>query len=354
MSQPCVSIIVPVYNAERYLERCVASLRAQSLTDIEILLVDDSSTDSSLALCRQFAAEDPRVTVIHKPNEGAGKARNAALAAAAGKYVGFVDSDDFVAPDMFQTLYEKAEAYHSDLVLSGVVYVGGIMFSSEGERTCKRFFEQDTQFETPEQLQELQLGIVGALPDDPDDSKYGTSIWKNLFRNEIIRRNGLYFLSEREFLSEDALFMLDYIACIRRATGISEAFYHYCRNEDSISKSYRSDRLEKSLAFVSEVEKRFQKMSCPEQYQIYIDRFWQAICRVICSQEILHAAENHIPYAALKARLRAVCTHRLTARVLRSYPLYKLPAKQMVFAYGMKFRLYFLLKLLVGLRSRWN
>lgn len=352
MSQPKVSIIVPVYNAEKYLARCIHSLRNQSLTDLEIILVDDSSSDSSLELCKQFSKEDPRIQVIHKPNEGAGKARNAALSVATGQYIGFVDSDDFVAPNMFQTLYEKAELYHSDLVLSGVLYVGGIMYSEEGECTRKTFFDRDTQFETEEELKELRMGIVGALPTDPDDSKYGSSIWKNLFKNEIIRQNNLTFLSEREVLSEDALFMIDYISCISKATGISEALYHYCRNEDSISKSYKKDRFAQSLVFVGEVEKRFKKDIPSEEYQLYIDRFWQAMCRVMCAQEILYATASRMAYTALKKRLQAICTHSLTVRVLKSYPIHNLPLKQMIFAYGMKYRLYFLLKILVGLRSR--
>lgn len=352
MSQPKVSVIVPVYNVEKYLARCVNSLRNQSLTDIEIILVDDSSSDSSLALCNQFAKDDLRIKVIHKPNEGAGMARNAALAIATGKYIGFVDSDDYVARDMFKTLYEKAEQYHSDLVLSGVLYVGGIMFSEEGECVRKTYFEQDTQFESEEALKELRMGIVGALPKDPDDSKYGSSIWKNLFKHEIIKQNNLSFLSERKILSEDALFMIDYISCINRATGINEAFYYYCRNEASISKSYEKGRFEKTLAFVDAVETRFKKDIPQKEYQIYIGRFWQAMCRVMCAQEIMHASANRISYAVLKKRLQSVCTHSMTVRVLRSYPIHKLPPKQMVFAYGMKYRLYLLLKILVGLRSR--
>ena len=96
MSQPKVSIIVPVYNAEKYLDRCISSLRNQTLEDIEIILVDDSSTDASLKLCKKYAEEDPRIKVIHKVNEGAGMARNAALEIASGEYIGFADSDDFV------------------------------------------------------------------------------------------------------------------------------------------------------------------------------------------------------------------------------------------------------------------
>ncbi len=350
MPQPKVSIIVPVYNVENYLERCINSLRNQTLRDIEIILVDDSSTDSSLEICNKMAMEDSRIKVIHKVNGGAGLARNEALRIATGEYIGFLDSDDFVEEDMFKTLYDKAEKYSSDLVMSGVLFVDGNMFSKEGECIRKTYFDRDTHFETEEELKKLRMGIVGALPEDADDSKYGMSIWKNLFKHQVIKDNNIVFKSEREMLSEDALFMIDYISCIKKATGINEAFYNYCRNEDSISKSYKKDRFEKSLVFVNEVQKRFEKDIAPEEYQIYICRFWQAMCRVICSQEIMYAADNNIKYTDLKKRLKAVCTHSLTVRAMNSYPIGTLPFKQRVFAYCIKYRLYFLLKVLVGLR----
>ena len=352
MPQPKVSIIVPVYNVEKYIERCVNSLKDQTLEDIEIILVDDSSTDSSLDICNKLASEDSRIKVIHKENEGAGKARNKALEVATGKYIGFADSDDFVEKDMFKTLYEKAEKYGSDLVMSGVLFVNGNMFSEDGECVRKTYFDKDTHFETEEELKKLRMGIVGATPEDEDDSKYGMSIWKNLFRHEVIKNNNITFESEREMLSEDALFMIDYISHIKKATGINEAFYNYCRNEDSISKSYKRDRFEKSLVFVNEVEKRFKKDIVPEKYQVYIYRFWQAMCRVICSQEIMYFADNKISYSKLKKRLKGICTHSLTVSALSSYPINKLPFKQRIFAYAMKYRLYLILKILVGLRSR--
>ena len=178
------------------------------------------------------------------------------------------------------------------------------------------------------------------------------SIWKNLFRHEVIKKNNIVFRSEREMLSEDALFMIDYISCVGRATGINEAFYNYCRNGESISKAYKKDRFEKSLVFVKEVKNRFDKFATPEEYRIYIYRFWQAMCRVLCSQEIMYARDNHIRYTNLRQRIKCVCTHCLTISALKAYPIGKLPVGQRVFAYGMKYRLYFLLKILVGLRSR--
>lgn len=349
---PKVSIIVPVYNAEKYLERGIGSLVSQTLEDIEIILVDDSSTDASLEKCNKIAENDSRIKVLHKVNEGAGYARNAALEIATGDYIGFMDSDDYVMPNMFEVLYSKAIEYGSDLVMSGVLFVDGNMFSKDGERERKTYFDKDTHFDTKEGLKELAMGIVGARPEDSDDSKFGMSIWKNLFKASIIKENGITFKSEREMLSEDALFMIDYISHINKATGINEAFYSYCRNEDSISKSFKKDRLEKSLVFVDEVEKRFEKEIDKDEYQIYIDRFWQAMCRVLCSQEITYAKDNGIKYSALKKRLKAICTNPLTVRVLSSYPIKALPLRQRVFAFGVKHRLYLLLKILVELRSR--
>lgn len=352
MSYPKVSIIVPVYNVEKYLERCINSLRNQTFRDIEIILVNDSSSDSSLEICQIAAKEDSRIKLVNKEkNEGLGKTRNSGLEIATGEYIGFVDSDDFVDYDMYRILYKKASEYDSDLVMSGFVFVGGNIFSKAGECVRKTYFDSDTHFDTEESIKELRMGIIGALPEDADDSKYGMSVCKNLFRHEIIIQNNIIFQSEREVLSEDALFMLDYIACIKKAIGINEAFYNYCRNECSLSKSYKKDRFEKSLVFVNEVEKRFKEDLEERDYRIYLDRFWQATCRVLCSQEIMHAGENNIKYADLKKRLKEICTHSLTVRTLKSYPIGKLPFKQRMFAYGMKYRLYFLLKVFVVLRS---
>ncbi len=350
--QPKVSIIVPVYNSEKYIERCINSLRNQTLKDIEIILINDSSTDSTPELCRKANEEDDRIILINQENAGAGLARNSGLLVARGEYIGFVDSDDYVEEDMFEKLYEKAKEYDSDLVLSGVRFVDGNMFSEKGKTEIKTYFDRDTHFETEEELKKLKMGIVGSMPEDADDSKYGMSIWKNLFRHQVITENSLAFRSEREVYSEDALFMVDFISHIKKATGIKEAFYNYCRNGESVSKSYNKERFEKSLVFVSEVEKRFKINAEPKEYKIYINRFWQAMCRVLCSQEIVHGKDEKIKFCKVKKRLKEICTHSLTVSALKEFPIDKLPLKQRVFAMAIKYRLYFIMKILVGLRNR--
>ena len=105
-----ISVIVPVYKVERYLCRCVDSIIAQTYTNLQIILVDDGSPDGSGAICDDYAAKDSRITVIHKKNGGLSDARNAGLVAACGSYIGFVDSDDYIAVDMYEKLYKAIVA----------------------------------------------------------------------------------------------------------------------------------------------------------------------------------------------------------------------------------------------------
>ena len=118
MSMPVVSVVVPVYKVEKYLERCVASLRSQTLRDVEIILVDDGSPDSCPEMCDALAEQDSRIRVIHKKNGGLSSARNAGLKVASGKYVGFVDSDDDVEPDMYEKMLSVIESENVDFVMS--------------------------------------------------------------------------------------------------------------------------------------------------------------------------------------------------------------------------------------------
>ncbi|NST07596.1 glycosyltransferase, partial [Enterococcus faecalis] len=117
---PKISIIVPVYNVEKYLEKCVRSILAQTFTDFELILVDDGSPDSSGAMCDQFAEQDQRVKVIHKENGGLSDARNAGIEIATGEYLGFVDSDDYIADDMYELLYTNIVKEDADLSICGI------------------------------------------------------------------------------------------------------------------------------------------------------------------------------------------------------------------------------------------
>ena len=208
-----VSVIVPVYNAELYLDKCVRSVLAQTIDSLEIILVDDGSTDQSGSMCDAYAAQDVRVRVLHLENGGPARARNHGIELAQGTYIGFVDSDDYIDLTMYEKLNRAAKDYEADLVISGFTFVGGNTFGEEGAIEPKEYFRQDTVFEGKEGMKKLLLGVVGALPKEPDDSRYGVSDCKTICRREVIEKNALRFMSEREILSEDTLFMVDYIGC---------------------------------------------------------------------------------------------------------------------------------------------
>ena len=117
--QPLISVIIPVYKVELYLRECIDSVLAQTYQNLEVILVDDGSPDQCGSICEQYAEKDNRVCVIHKENGGLSDARNAGIDVAKGEYIGFVDSDDWVAPDMYECLYKASVEYNAEFVVCG-------------------------------------------------------------------------------------------------------------------------------------------------------------------------------------------------------------------------------------------
>ena len=351
MATPKVSVIVPVYNTEKYLKQCIDSIICQTLKEIEIIIVDDGSKEECAILCDELAKTDERIKVIHKKNEGLGLARNSGMEEACGEYIGFVDSDDYINEIMYQSLYEAALKNNADLVLSGISFVGGNTFGKSGEYVEKNYFDKDTIFENKD-IKNLLLGVIGALPAEPDDSRYGVSVCKNIFKRSLLQQENVQFVSERKIISEDTIFMVDYIKFVKKAVGIPGAFYCYRRNDESLSKSYRSDRFEKILVFLYELEEHIKDMAVKEEYQLYFNRLIQGYGRILCSQEIMYAHDKKLKYCALRKRLEKISTCELMVSALKNYPWYQLPKKQAAFAFAMKYKLYFLQKLMVIFRAR--
>lgn len=142
-----ISIIVPVYNVERYIERCVESICQQTYTNTEIILVDDGSTDSSGKICDEIAVKDPRIRVIHQQNSGLSAARNAGLAVAKGEYIAFVDSDDYIAQEMYSVMIENMEKYDLDIIgCTSFRDKGGKISGKDGDGAI-RIMEHDEMIE---------------------------------------------------------------------------------------------------------------------------------------------------------------------------------------------------------------
>ena len=163
--EPLVSIIVPVYNAQEFLERCIKSVLAQEYTNLELLLVDDGSKDESGAICDAFAAQDARTRVIHKENTGVSDSRNRALDQAKGDYVQFLDSDDWLTPDATKQFVRSAENCHSDMVIADFYRVIGDTISHKGDIEKEELLTREE--------------FAGHMMENPADFYYGVG-WNKL------------------------------------------------------------------------------------------------------------------------------------------------------------------------------
>lgn len=236
-----VSIIIPVYNVEKYLDKCVQSAISQTLQDIEIILIDDESPDNCPQLCDEYAIQDSRIKVVHKKNGGLGFARNSGLEVATGEYVTFCDSDDFVDLCTYEHLYNLAVKNNLD-----AVYYKFKRFTNEDEVEQAELSKEIAKYEK-ENIKELMLDIIASEPSAKVDHKIHCSSCTAMYRFEIIKKNNVRFHSERELISEDMIFNLDFLkfaSCVAFNNG---AHYHYRVNPTSLTSAIRTDRIEKNL-----------------------------------------------------------------------------------------------------------
>ncbi len=187
-----ISVIIPVYNVEKYLAECVDSVLGQSYIDYEVILVDDGATDSSGTLCDTYAARDPRIRVIHRENGGLSAARNTGLKAARGEYVYFLDSDDYIEPKTLELLATKAEQENAD-----VVFFDGYVFFDEcpEDDSVSRYTRK-----VPYPTRQGREMLAALLKND----EYRTAVPLMLFRRDYLTEKGLWF--EEGIIHEDELF----------------------------------------------------------------------------------------------------------------------------------------------------
>lgn len=224
-----ISIICPVYKAEKYLHKCIESIIAQTLTDWELILVDDGSPDSSGELCDKYAIQDSRIRTIHKQNEGVSVARQTGLDAAHGEYVIHVDSDDWVEPNMLEELYKKAKQDDADIVICD--YFNNIGTKQTICRQCPSSLEP--QQVLIELFQQLHGSCCNKLARRVCYKQYGIEFPRGINYCEDLF-TWVQFLSHKEV----------------KVAYLNQAFYHYYDNPDSITRSYQRTQYETRCKFV--------------------------------------------------------------------------------------------------------
>lgn len=252
---PRVSVIIPIYNVEKYLVRCVESVLGQTLQDIEVILVDDGSPDGSPKMCDEYEAKDSRIKVIHKENGGLASARNAGMDVAEGEYIFFIDSDDWIDANTLEELVDIAVKYQVDFVRFRPMYAGwpgredGSLCDfgtekgmKEGVYTKEGIIREiyPRLFATPE----LTLGVIVAA-------------WRSLYLRSFMEKNCLRFDEEVRY-SEDTIFSAKVVRAANSFFYLDGArYYHYFYNSQSITKSFKKDRWESCKQLIYCFERDF-------------------------------------------------------------------------------------------------
>lgn len=235
--KPLVSIIIPVYNVEKYLKKCLDSLCGQTLKEIEILLIDDGSTDGSGAILDAYAGRDKRVRVLHKKNAGVAAARNDGIRLAEGEWIAFVDSDDWLEPDMYEKAYQAVKNTDVD-----ILYFDAVKNFAKRTESWSHF---DREFVTDEKdvLDAMQRGVL-YFPMTPYPTKVPIAApWDKLFRASLIKEHALCYIEELKTL-DDMVFNVYALEYAKKIKYIKEPLYHYRMVEGSITNAYKKNRAE--------------------------------------------------------------------------------------------------------------
>lgn len=259
-----VSIIVPVYKVEDRLARCLDSLISQTYENIEIILVDDGSPDKSGIICEEYAAKDKRIKVIHQENRGVSAARNAGLWVAEGDYIGFVDSDDFIEPEMYEKM---VKCYQDDRDL---IMCGSYTCNNDGMKPQKKLKE----------LQSYEKKCPGEALISVLYEHVTMAVWSKLFkRKNMVSDEGKLHICFNEELSnyEDFIFICEYVnLCKGNFYFLPERLYNYCYQNDSLSRKKKSFReVAYSLSVVVSLQEKYaeEAFRCSELFAV--DTIWK-------------------------------------------------------------------------------
>ncbi len=214
-----ISVIVPVYKVAPYLRQCIESIINQTYKDIEVLLIDDGSPDGCNEICGDYKKKDNRIRVFHTENRGLSAARNLGLREARGEHIGFIDSDDWIEPDMYETLLKRLVETDSDISICG--------YDMISDRKISEWRPRETVYERCDTLKALLSG------------KINNNVWNKLFRQEVIQsiaENGVVFPEGKNY--EDITVMHRILAEAVNVAVSEKPLYHYRRRNDSISRTY--------------------------------------------------------------------------------------------------------------------
>lgn len=269
---PQISVIVPVYNAEKKLTRCINSILNQTFDNFELILIDDGSTDNSGKICDEFAVKDSRIQVFHSQNQGVSSARNSGIKRAKGEYIAFVDSDDYVYPSFLKIMLEKALSLNADFVMSSYV-----LCSNDKTEPQYHHFKNDVLTGEKQITEKIIKRVIYVK-----DTTGLFSPWGKFFKRSII--NEYYLCMDKDMsFGEDMLFVLSYIDKCKKIAFVNDPLYYYEQDKNGLFNRYRSSFLYDIMKCYKNLKFRADNLSETDaylpisvKYRYYIERHIKA------------------------------------------------------------------------------
>ena len=323
---PLISIIVPVYNAEKYLDECVESIVNQTYKNIEIILVDDGSQDNSSALCNQWSKKDKRIKTIHKKNGGVSSARNIGISDSKGEWVSFVDADDWIEKDYIKEMIEKANAYNCEYVCCGFnrVYSNRVEHINSNEKIIEH--NSNTFLKSLLNVQ----------------NSYGF-VHMKLIKKSLIDK---IRFDENIKVGEDALFNVQLCKRMDKIVIYNKALYNYRLNLDSVVRKYDIDYVDKYTKSMNTMKKyinaNYQEKNITQMLYNYIAYHVMLICVNYC-----YHPENKSKYKSLKE----VCKMDIYKDAIKNSNYEDLSLTRKITLFTLKFRMFFLTALICKFRQ---
>lgn len=338
MNHPLVSLIVPVYKVpEQYLRKCIESVMAQTLKNIEILLVEDGSPDQCGTICDSYAEEDSRIRVLHKENGGLSSARNYGCRVAQGKWIMFVDGDDWIEPEMCEVMYQEGEKNSVQLVMCG------IMKNYGKSATEYRFYLEDGKVYSGQECNWLQQQLL--VYNGNIAATYSKLIDRNLlienciFHNEVLRQG-----------AEGLEFNLRLFERLESAVFINKPFYHYIYNNNSISASHNEANHEFVITCFEKIKEFIAISKNRELLEPWFDnRFLYVIVSTAISGYF--NPSNNESYADKKRKYAAYLEKPIVEQVLRSKNTTGIGKQRAIILFFVRHRMFFVLAMMGKIRK---
>ena len=351
MKNDLISIVVPVYNVEKYIKKCVNSIMKQTYHNLEILLINDGSTDNSGEICQDLQKKDNRIKVFNKENEGLGYTRNYGIEKAKGKYISFIDSDDFIKDNYIELLYNSMKNNNVD-----IVYCGHNKYYDENHVYEELNYYKNEYIKKEDIFRKIIIEMIGSMPNIREDKRVSMSACEAMYSLELIKNKKIKFESERKYISEDLIFQIEILNEVKSVYFLDSNLYFYrVNNNQSLTHKFDIDNVNKNIIMCEKIinvfkEKKLNNVDL-NMLNFSVKRFLLSRLRTAIIKAITFYEESKNK-KEINNIIKQYIDNKYIRKIIKEYPIIIKNKEQSLFNIFIRIRGYKMLYLLVKIKNK--